>query len=168
MVTIINDVARTGRGYMGKAMRRRLKMAGRFASVGTATGNHPNNVQPLTPDQNQRQKPNDQRNLDGKLKEMNQRPRPPRRPKPGSIRGPKAISNSVPIPRTWMPPVQDWVDSGVPEKPITNGVTRQAALSRAVDMINKAQPKFFQHPGSIPIYILQGIYTPQEGLLNTI
>ena len=88
-----------------------------------------------------------------KLKEMNQRPRPPRRPKPGSIRGPKAISNTISIPKTWMPPVQDHVNYGVPKYQITNGATRQAALSRAVDMINKAQPKFFRHPGSIPIYI---------------
>ena len=149
----INGVARTGRGYQEKAMRRRLKMAGRFASIGSATGNHANNVQPLTPDQNQRQKPADQRALDNKLKEMNQRPRPPRRPNPGSITGPKAVSNSIRIPRTWIPPVQDHVNHGVPNKPITNGVSRTAALSRAVDMINKAQPKFFQHPGSIPIYI---------------
>ena len=146
----INDVARSGRGYKGKAMRRRLKMMGRFASVGTATGNHPYNIQPLTPDQNQRIKPADQRNLDNKLKEMNQRPRPPRRPKPGSITGPKAISSSISIPRGYIPTaVQDHVDFGLPHKP----PSQSAAFARAVQMINNAQPTHFQHPGSMSIYI---------------
>ena len=149
----INDVARTGRTYMGKAMRRRLKIHSRFASVGSATGNHPNNIQPLTPDQNQRQKPADQRKLNNALKGMNERNPPKRQPKPGRITGPKATPNTVSIPRTWVPPVQDHIDAGVVEKPITNGVTTQNALSRAVQMYVNAQPMFFQHPGSIPIYI---------------
>ena len=146
----INDVARTGRGYKGKAMRRRLKMMGRFASVGSATGNHPFNVQPLSVDDNQRVKPADQQALDNKLKELNQRPRPPRRPKPRSITGPKAISNSVAIPRSWTPPaVQDHVNFGLPHKP----PSQSSAFSRAVQMINNAQPTHFQHPGSMSIYI---------------
>ena len=146
----INDVARTGRGYKGKAMRRRLKMMGRFASVGTATGNHPFNVQPLSVDDNQRVKPGDQRALDNKLKEMNQRNPPRRQPKPGRITGPKAISSSIPIPRSWTPTaVQDHVDFGLPHKP----PSQSAAFARAVQMINNAQPTHFHHPGSIPIYI---------------
>ena len=146
----INDVARQARGMRGRPLRGRLKMMARFASVGSATGNHPYNIQPLTPDQNQRIKPEDQRNLDNKLKEMNQRPRPPRRPKPGSITGPKAISNSIQIPRSWTPTaVQDHVDFGLPHKP----PSQSAAFARAVQMINNAQPTHFHHPGSIPIYI---------------
>ena len=149
----INDVARTSPRYKGKAMRRRLKIHSRFASVGSATGNHPNNIQPLTPDQNQRQKPADIRKLDNALKGMDERNPPKRQPKSGRITGPRATPNTVSIPRNWVPPVQDHVDAGVVEKEIYSGVTTQNALSRAVQMYVNAQPKFFQHPGSIPIYI---------------